>query len=55
MKIISENRDVLDLIAKALVEKEKIDGNMLLQLIKDVRPELIPDGAVEKVNEIIGR
>lgn len=50
---MTTNKDVLDAIAKTLIEKEKIDGNALLELIKDIRPELVPKGAVEKVEQIV--
>jgi len=30
MKLLTENRDVLDEIAKYLIEEEKIDGKQLL-------------------------
>ena len=49
MNIITENREVLDAIANTLIEKEKIDGNALLKLIGDINPDLVPKGAVEKV------
>jgi ATP-dependent Zn protease len=49
MDIITENKDILDSIAKTLIEKEKIDGKELLQLIAEIRPELVPKGAAEKV------
>jgi len=49
MEIITTNRDVLDAIANTLIEKEKIDGNALLKLIGDMKPELVPKGAKEKV------
>lgn len=55
MQIITENKDVLDQIAKTLIEKEKIDGGQLLTLIEDLRPQLVPKGAKEKVAEMISR
>ena len=51
MKLITENRDILDKIAKTLIESEKIDGIELLSLIEDIRPELVPEGAKAKVEE----
>ena len=30
MKLLTENRDILDEIAKCLIEEEKIDGKQLL-------------------------
>lgn len=51
MKLITENKDILDKIAKTLIESEKIDGIELLQLIESIRPELVPAGAKKKVEE----
>ena len=34
MQLLTDNRDVLDAIAKLLIEEEKIDGKQLLNLIK---------------------
>jgi cell division protease FtsH len=42
MKLITENREVLDVIAKTLIEKEKINGLELLKIINDLKPELVP-------------
>lgn len=53
MKILTENRDVLDEIAKVLIEKEKIDGKELLNVIKEVNPELISDKAMEAVSQLM--
>ena len=55
MKIILENKEVLDQIAKTLIEKEKIDGGQLLTIIETLKPELVPAGAKEKVAEMIAR
>jgi cell division protease FtsH len=33
MKLLTQNRDVLDLVAKTLIEKEKITGTEMLQII----------------------
>jgi ATP-dependent Zn protease len=38
MNLITENREVLDAIAKTLIEKEKINGLELLKLINDIKP-----------------
>lgn len=51
--MLTDNRDVLDAIAKMLIEEEKIDGKQLLQLIKNVRPGLVTDKALEAVDKII--
>jgi len=53
MKLLTDNRDVLDQIAKVLIEKEKIDGKELLTIIKSMKSDLISDKAIEKVSEII--
>lgn len=42
---MTENRTILDQIAMALIEKEKINGLELLKIIEDAKPELIPAGA----------
>lgn len=55
MKIITENKDILDAIAKVLIEKEKIDGKALIDIIGDMKPELVPQGAREKISKIIER
>ena len=47
MKLLTENRDVLDEIAKTLIEKEKIDGKELLDVMKKIKPELVSDQAIE--------
>lgn len=41
--------DVLTAIAKLLIEKEKINGLEMLQLIKSIKPELIPNSTMDKV------
>ena len=51
MKLITDNKDILDKIAKTLIESEKIDGTELLSIIGDIRPELVPEGAMAKVEE----
>lgn len=53
MNILTENRDVLDEIAKVLIEKEKIDGKELLNVIKSINPDLISDKAFEAVSNIM--
>lgn len=52
MKLLTENRDVLDEIAKYLIEEEKIDGKQLLQLIKNIRPELVSQKAMDAIESI---
>lgn len=55
MEIMTENRDILDKIAMTLIEKEKINGIELLNLIGDMKPELIPEGAAKKLSDFLGR
>jgi hypothetical protein len=38
-----------------LIEKEKIGGKELLDIISQVNPDLVPEGAAEKVAKIIER
>jgi cell division protease FtsH len=49
MHILTENRSILDAIAKRLIEKEKMSGTELLELIKSYRPELVDMDAMKKV------
>jgi cell division protease FtsH len=51
MKLLVDNKDILDTVAKQLIEKEKIDGVELLQIIKDVNPELVSSDSMQKVYE----
>jgi len=51
MSLLTDNRSVLDLIAKTLIEKEKIDGVEMLNLIKDIKPELVTDAAMQAVKD----
>ena len=53
MNILTENRDVLDAIAKILIEEEKINGKQLLETIKNINPELISDKAIEAVEAMM--
>jgi cell division protease FtsH len=52
MKILLENRNILDAIAKRLIEKEKISGTELLELIKSFNPELVDMEAMKKVEQL---
>lgn len=51
MALLTDNRAVLDLIANALIEKEKITGTEMLQMIRDLRPDLISEDSIQKVAE----
>ena len=53
MKLLTENRDVLDEIAKALIEEEKIDGKQLLQIMSKVNPDLVTQKAMDAVEAVI--
>lgn len=53
MQLLTENRDVLDAIAKSLIEEEKIDGKQLLQLIKNIKPGLVTEKAMEAIDKIV--
>merc|ERR1719213_730399 len=53
MQLLSDHKEVLDAIAKRLIEKEKIDGNEMLALIKEINPTLISEAAVKKVAEMV--
>jgi len=53
MTLLTENRDILDALAKTLIESEKIDGIELLQLIKSIRPNLIEDSSIDEMKEVM--
>jgi len=46
---------VLDKIAMTLIEKEKIDGIELIEMIQGMKPNLVPSGAVDKVMQVVKR
>ena len=50
-KILSDNMDVLTAIANLLIEKEKINGFEMLQLVRSMKPELIPESTMSKVKK----
>ena len=52
LKLLTENKVVLDEIAKLLIEEEKINGKQLLQLIKNIKPDLITDKAINAVESL---
>ena len=49
MELLTENRDVLDKIAMTLIEEEKINGVQLIDLINEVKPNLVPEAAMDAV------
>merc|ERR1719498_1379384 len=51
MKMLTDNRNILDSIANTLIEKEKIDGVQMLTLIKSMNPDLVSDDAMKTVKE----
>lgn len=53
MNLLTENRDVLDAIAKILIEEEKINGKQLLETIKDIKPDLISKEAMDAVEAMM--
>ena len=53
MSLLVENKDLLDSIAKILIEKEKITGLEMLDLIKQLKPEIVTDEAIKAVKEIM--
>ena len=53
MDLLTSNRSILDAIANTLIEKEKIDGIEMLNLIKGIKPELVSDNAMKTVEELV--
>lgn len=53
MDIICQNRDILDAIAKQLIENEKMDGKDLIDLIYRIKPDLVPSKTREKVSNAV--
>jgi len=53
MKLLTDNRDILDAIAKTLIDKEKISGTDMLTLIQGMKPELVSNDTLDKVKEIM--
>lgn len=51
--MLTENRDVLDEIAKILIEEEKIDGKQLLTLVKRIRPGLVTEKAMAAIDRVV--
>ena len=52
--MLTENREVLDMIAETLIEKEKISGIELINKINEIKPNLIKEGALAAVTEASG-
>lgn len=53
MQLLTDNRDILDAVAKTLIEEEKIDGKQLLTLIKNMKPELVTDKAMKAIESVV--
>merc|ERR1719331_1634239 len=53
MELLTENRNILDAIADRLIEKEKIDGIEMLELIKSIQPDLVSDDAMSTVEGLV--
>lgn len=53
MELLTENRNILDAIADRLIEKEKIDGIEMLELIKGINASLVSDSAMATVKELV--
>ena len=53
MKLLTDNRDVLDEIAKVLIEEEKIDGKQLLKIMQKVNPDLVSEKAMDAIEAVI--
>ena len=51
MNLLTEHRDLLDAIANTLIEKEKIDGTQMLNIIKDLKPNLVSEEALQRAKE----
>ena len=55
INILTENREVLDQIAKILIEKEKISGAELVDIIREVKPELVSEEVSEALKSSFGK
>jgi len=53
MELLTTNRDALDEIAKVLIEKEKIDGKELLNILKSINPDLVSEKAMDAVSALM--
>ena len=53
MSLLTEHRGILDAIADRLIEKEKIDGVEMLELIKGINAQLVSDDAMAAVQELV--
>ena len=53
LHLLSENKDVLDAIAKSLIENEKIDGKQLLEVIQSVNPSLVSQSEIDQIENFL--
>ena len=49
MDLLTEHRDILDTIAKTLIDNEKISGEELLKVIQEKNPQLVTQDQIETV------
>ena len=55
MDLLTEHRDILDAIANRLIEKEKMDGTEMLELIQSIKPQLVTEEAMNTVKELVSK
>jgi len=55
MKVLSNNKKILDDIAESLIDKEKLTGVDLLDIIRKYDPELISDDKYEQAKTQIAQ
>jgi len=53
MKLLTEHRDLLDAIAKTLIEKEKMTGTEMMEIIKQMKPYLVSDKTMQRVGAMM--
>ena len=53
MQLLTEHGNILDAIANRLIEKEKIDGIEMLELIKSINASLVSDTAMATVKDLV--
>lgn len=53
MKILTDNRSILDQIANTLIQKEKISGLEMFEIIKKINPELVSSSSISAIKNIM--
>jgi hypothetical protein len=53
MKILTDNRSILDQIASTLILKEKISGLEMFEIIKNISPELVSSESIAAIKNIM--